>query len=405
LKAQPKAPAVSELLGLPKWLTLGAETRLRWEGFSGQNFDPDRNDHYLLTRVRLNVGLKPTPWLQLFAQAQDAHVAWNELIPHAPPFESRFDLRQAWFELGRTDSVFQLRAGRQEIIFGDQRLVGAADWGNVGRVFDAIRVNSRLGKTRATVFSSSVVIPDDLAFDHHVQGNNLHGAWLTRDVRWLRLEPFAFWHVGGGTRSETGRIGRFDLWTWGVQAAGKPSAHLELGTDLARQQGTVVERGASAWAGFWWAKYRFLRVDYNYATGDRDPRDGRRQTFTLIYPTPHDKYGLADQVGWRNIHHVAIIAEHKPSAKWTLQAKFHSWWLASATDALYNAGGQLLLRDATGRSGRFVGNEVDGQFFWNANPYTRVGGGLGYLIPGEFIRNTSPGSRYLFPYVSLQFNI
>jgi hypothetical protein len=43
---------------------------------------------------------------------------------------------------------------------------------------------------------------------------------------------------------------------------------------------------------------------YDYATGDTNPTDGHSATFDVLYPTPHDKYGLADQVGWKNIHHV-----------------------------------------------------------------------------------------------------
>ena len=52
--------------------------------------------------------------------------------------------------------------------------------------------------------------------------------------------------------------------------------------------------------------------EYNYASGDADPTDGTRGTFDQLYPTPHDKYGLADQVGWRNIHHVRAGVELTP---------------------------------------------------------------------------------------------
>ena len=44
--------------------------------------------------------------------------------------------------------------------------------------------------------------------------------------------------------------------------------------------------------------------EYNYASGDDTPGDGVRGTFDQLYPTAHDKYGLADQVGWKNIHHL-----------------------------------------------------------------------------------------------------
>ena len=49
-----------------------------------------------------------------------------------------------------------------------------------------------------------------------------------------------------------------------------------------------------------------LVAEYNYASGDANPTDGRRGTFDQLYPTAHDKYGLADQVGWRNMHDVRV---------------------------------------------------------------------------------------------------
>ena len=68
-----------------------------------------------------------------------------------------------------------------------------------------------------------------------------------------------------------------------------------------------------AWAGHWQlretlpgAGRRTSTGEYNFASGDANPADGIRGTFDQLYPTAHDKYGLADQVGWRNIHHVRV---------------------------------------------------------------------------------------------------
>ena len=52
--------------------------------------------------------------------------------------------------------------------------------------------------------------------------------------------------------------------------------------------------------------------EYNFATGDDVANDGKRQTFDQLYPTGHDKLGLADQVGWRNIHHLREGIEITP---------------------------------------------------------------------------------------------
>ena len=51
------------------WLNIGGELRTRLEGFSGGGFRHDNDDLYMLTRVRLNLGIKPTSWLKFQFQA------------------------------------------------------------------------------------------------------------------------------------------------------------------------------------------------------------------------------------------------------------------------------------------------------------------------------------------------
>ena len=60
------------------------------------------------------------------------------------------DLRQGYVELnfeGKTSVRF--RAGRQEIAFGAERLIGPADWG-ISRTFDALDMTSRPAGRRWT---------------------------------------------------------------------------------------------------------------------------------------------------------------------------------------------------------------------------------------------------------------
>jgi hypothetical protein len=143
----------------------------------------------------------------------------------------------------------------------------------------------------------------------------------------------------------------------------------------------------------------------NHASGDTDPKDGRHETFDVLYPTAHDKYGMADQVGWKNVNHIGLIAEVKPRPSLVLQAKAHDWWLASATDGLYNSGGSLLVRDATGSSGKHIGEELDIQLLWSASSRLAIGGGMGHMFPGSFLKHTTPGHSYTFPYVQLTYGL
>src|SRR5262249_20676465 len=122
---------------------------------------------------------------------------------------------------------------------------------------------------------------------------------------------------------------------------------LDFSGEVAGQVGSVGSDDIRAWASHW--AIGFTRADaawkprasgeYNYASGDDNPRDGRRQTFDQLYPTGHDKYGLADQIGWKNLHHLRGGVELRPTARVLTTLRYHSWWVASTADAVYDAGG------------------------------------------------------------------
>src|SRR5258708_1932422 len=173
---------------------------------------------------------------------------------------------------------------------------------------------------------------------------------------------------------------------------------------MAIQRGQVRPSSAgrdsvAAWAGHWVLGYTFRNApwqprilgEYNYASGDANPKDGRQGTFDQLYPTAHDKYGLADQVGWKNIRHVRSGADWKPAAKWMIGAKYSGYWLADPHDGLYNTSSTLLVRNTAGTAGQFVGTELDATALWSPVKTTQIGVGLAHLFPGTFLKHASPG--------------
>src|SRR2546425_77551 len=144
-------------------------------------------------------------------------------------------------------------------------------------------------------------------------------------------------------------------------------------------------------------------AEYNYASGDSNPGDGRRGTFDQLYPTGHDKYGLADQVGWQNIEHLRGGVEFNPSPKWLASGKYSAWWLADPPDAPYNTGGGVVARVSSGTAGRFVGQELDLQTAYTFPRQFQIGGGFGHIFPGTFLRNATPGNSFNFPYATATY--
>ena len=128
-----------------------------------------------------------------------------------------------------------------------------------------------------------------------------------------------------------------------------------------------------------------------------------RGTFDQLYPTGHDKLGLADQVGWKNVDHLRGGVEFKPKAQWQVSGSYHSFWLASATDALYAANGASVARSTLGTAGRYVGQELDGQAVYTYSPQLQIAGGYARVLPGEFLKTTTPGEPYNLSYLMVTY--
>ena len=71
------------------------------------------------------------------------------------PFRDTLDLRMAYGEFGGARNM--VRVGRQELAFGEQRLIGHLNWVNNARSFDGVRATIARTPFKFDVFATSVV--------------------------------------------------------------------------------------------------------------------------------------------------------------------------------------------------------------------------------------------------------
>lgn len=415
-QAKPLDKTLSDDLNenLPHWLAFSGEIRLRGEGFSGGGFKPDNGTGYLLTRIRLNMRLQPTSWMRLYFQGQDAHIVGEDetkLAP-VPPYHDDFDLRQAYVEFGDVENkTFGFRAGRQELAFGSERLLGNAYWLNVPRSFDGFRATYRGNGYRIDGFAACMDRAINGQFNECVHGSNIYGGYstFTKLIPKTSIEPYLYWRRQSGLRTETATPGIMNEATIGLHWSVKPAAGIDYDIEMDRQAGSLGTDSISAWAGHWQAGYTVSQSKYkprpffefDYASGDSNGTDGHRGTFDQIYPSGHDLYTITDQVGYRNIQLVRGGFEFKPAVKWKLTTKYGSYWLANTHDAFYNGAGVAVAKSAAGTAGRSVGEEIAFVAAYTYNKHTSVSAGLGHFFTGTFLKNTTPGNGYTYPY--LQF--
>jgi hypothetical protein len=109
-------------------------------------------------------------------------------------------------------------------------------------------------------------------------------------------------------------------------------------------------------------------------------------------------------VGWQNIKHTRTGVDLKLTKKWSLTGRESAYWLADARDALYSAAGAALARSAAGTAGTYVGQEVEAVTAFKFNSRAVLSGGFGHLFPGSFLKNTTPGVSYNYPYIMMVYD-
>jgi hypothetical protein len=411
---QPQSPSLSEQFNqlLPRWLRFSGEFRERFEGYSGGGFKPNSTNDYDVQRIRLGMQIQPTHWVQFYIEMQDARVFG--ITPALPPYQNTTDIRQAYVQLGNPEgNGFTLQGGRFDMTYGNNRLIGNSWWTNVSRSFDGFRAAYQQGRFRVDAFATSVVIVRDGVIDHSLAGNDLYGLYATaRDViPHATLDVYEFWNLRPSFGLTGLKAGHLDEWTTGFRWVGALPRNLDYRTEMAYQLGTLAVDKIRAWMGHWVLGYTFkesrirprLFVEYDYGSGSPNTKSGYDNTFDPIFPSTHDKLGLADQFGWRNIKDFRLGQEFKLARKWTLATSFHDFWLANAHDALYPTRGSIIAQSPTGVDGTHVGEELDIQAIYTPTRQTQVGAGYGHVFTGEFLNKATKGVDYSYPYMLVEY--
>jgi len=400
---------------LPSWLHIGGQYRARLEGPIGIGYT-GTNDFYLLNRFRLTVAIRPKEWLTLFGEVQDSRIFFNHHIPNANPNEDSWTLWQGYAQLGSSTSGWvDGLAGRQVLLFGDERVIGPSNWLNVGRTFDVARIDLHHPGYLVSVFGSSVVPGDSTDLHFALPGNNFYGVYgsFNNIIPNGTFEPYVLWRVAPPNPQLPEEVGHGHLneVTIGLHAEGTLPAGFDYDAEFDGQTGSLGVYSIGAWAGYVGGGKQFSNVataprvyfEGNYASGTKNPAGHDWNTFDSLYPSNHDKLGFADQVGRRNIVQFRVGVEEHLSKKWRIRQSFEGFWLATSNDNFYASSGAIAVRAHPGAS-RHIGNELDLIADYTMNKGLNFGFGYAHLFAGQFLQTTTQGHDYQYPYAYMEYN-
>lgn len=358
---------------------------------------------YDLQRVRLYGDLWYGDGLRVYGEYVWAD-SFGEELPPVPPDVDRGDIQDLFIDVKLMEycgKPVYVRAGRQELLYGSQRLVTPLPWANKRHTFQGVKVFRQGEKWDFDAFWTQYVPPDASDFDEADDDQEFAGAWLTHRPKKGEFVDFYYLMYDNGNSVVQQGIVRSPFerhtvgsrwtgdncgWLWDFEGA------LQFGN---QDQNDVFAGMGTAGLGRTWkdaALTPTVWLYYDFASGDDDPDSGDVNTFNALFPFGHYYLGWMDLVGRQNIHDVNAHLYLYP-AKWiTVWLQYHHFWLADSQDALYNAGGAAYRRDPTGAAGNNVGNEIDFVVNFHLTRYSDLLVSYNKLYGGNFLQDTAgPG--------------
>lgn len=401
------------------WASLGGEIRERVESWNQFNFGAPataiHNDGFLLSRLLLNADLHLGEHLRVFAQEKSAFETHRALLGgRRTSDEDDLDLQNGFVDLAFpvSDSAnFTVRAGRQELLFGKQRLVGPSDWLNTRRTFDGFSGILNFGKWKVTGFWTRPVLVLKYDYNPSDSATEFYGIHSTGRLPGVLDGLDLYWYdLRRKTATYNGSSGNEFRHTLGGHAYGpvlKTGFDYDLGG--AYQFGEVGTHDISAFMlitelGYSFRQFRTsprLYIGFDYASGSHTA-DGEVGTYNQLFPSGHVTLGYMDIVGRQNIVDLGAGASAKLVGKLTVALAEHNFWLADVHDALYDKRGAVVRPAAPGGPSR-VGSEADLTLRYALDRHTQAETGGGHFFPGEFLRQAGPHRPEDFGYLMLQY--
>ena len=433
---------------------IGVNERLRFEDkddagttHAGSNFDffnappSDNSNQYWLTRLMPRVSYKNdliTFVVELrssYALDDDRYTA-TAAGKNMPEDDGPLQLQMAYLLIGNPKEFpVTAKVGRQELIYGDSRLVGNAYWLNVPHTFDAVKLRYQNSFFGVDVFAANLVYVDADHFENSNPQDTLSGAYFdfpgiskdnvtelylfARNVsrgivtdNWSFVPaPFRFtapqdiYTMGYHTKSKPDAYGPWDygieaMWQFGDRTAVFPAT-----TVAAAKAAPRLEQ--SAWAfvlqgGYTWKDEPLkprLALIVSAASGDQSSTDKDSQTFQNILTSNHGLYGIMDLSSLQNLVDCRLNFTIKPSPTTSLAVDLHQQYLETTNDFWYNvAGVPRNTAGATPGSGKGfginpgyssdLGQEADVIGGWTIHRGLLLEAGLGHFFRGEYVKES-----------------
>ncbi len=332
---------------------VGGQVRLRYHHEVGMGQDisgpgvlrfEDTVHDIMLSRMRLYTNWKANDCTRFYVEGIFADVTDDDGTYLPRPIDRNFgDFLNAFIDYSPQDGT-TLRVGRQELLYGAERLISPLDWANTRRTFEGVKLMVAEGDWKVDGFYTHYVpvIPNEL--DRADYQQPFYGVYSTYSG-WEN-DSVDLYYIGYDNEHPGEITSDFSLSTFGSRLYGNRGDWLyemEGGVQIGRQSGLGLNQDAGfGTAGLgrkmpehpWKPTVWFY---YDYASGNFPGGDFNR--FNQLFPLAHKYFGFIDAVQRSNIESPNLLLTMKPHQKWDFLIWYWYFMANSGTDIVPSIGG------------------------------------------------------------------
>ena len=400
------------------YISFGAWVRERGEYFSNPNWGsgPPGNA-YPMQRYYLHTDLHVGDRFRFFGELGSSIETGKNGGPRSGLDVEKLYVHQGFFDIGLLrlgKNSVTLRAGRQEMSFGDKYLISVRDGRNIRRSFDGLRLTALAGEWTVDAFAVRPTLENSGFFDDPPDHtSSFWGVYAVRPFRILPGGKVDLYYLGLDNKSvafDGRRAGREQRETIGARLWGT-AGHFDYSHELTFQRGSFQADDIRAWAVTTEAGYTVesipLRprfgIRQNAFSGNHNPSAGTIGTFNSLYQTgPYFSY--AELFGNRNLLVLQPSTELHLGKKISVTPNFATYWRESTEDGLYSASGGIVVSGQTSNA-RYVGSHASTQVQWKATRHVTLFTEYLHFFPAEFVKQATAGRNinYLTEWLDFRF--
>ena len=372
-------------------LDVGGQIRFRYHSESGMGqragftrFQDTDND-FVLSRLRLYGDWKANDRFRFYIEGIYANVltANSEYVPRV--IDQNFgDLLNLFADVKLFDDTI-VRIGRQEMLYGAQRLISPLDWANTRRTFDGVRLITKTDDVRIDAFYTQAIRPIANDFDTPNEDLDFFGTYLTYkgwENKTLDLYALGLNNNDGPTQTE-------NFVTYGSRFQGSTKSKVLYESEGMIQTGRNDVTGQDITAYAWTTGLGYqipglcrkptLWGFYDFASGDGP--GGADNGFNDLFPLGHKYLGFIDAVQRNNIESANLRLTMEPSKKLSLLFWYYNFQADEPASNVLSFGGT----PAQDPNASKFGNELDILATYNVGPRSSILGGYSHLWRGTKI--------------------